>query len=148
MNDFPSITAYLSWDHDRLDALLATALRLVQEGSLPDAREELATFMSGLKRHMRLEEDVLFSVFEQHTGLMNGPTQVMRMEHRAIEHALVRMSSALEVSDVAAFATAHGDLLEVLGPHNEKEEQILYPMADHALDDGERHELTGRLQHS
>jgi hemerythrin-like domain-containing protein len=67
------------------------------------------------------------------------------MEHRHIEHALERMATALEASDRGGFATAYADLLEVLGPHNEKEEHILYPMTDRALDETERQRLTQKL---
>lgn len=145
MTDFPSVTAYLSWDHDRLDALLVRACDLLDRGDFAEARSTFATFRSGLERHIRLEEEILFSEFERRTGMVAGPTQVMRIEHRHIEHALDRMGTALEASDRPTFATAYADLLEVLGPHNEKEEHILYPMTDRSLDETERQKLTQKL---
>jgi iron-sulfur cluster repair protein YtfE (RIC family) len=145
VTEFPSVTAYLSWDHDRLDVLLVEACNLIERGDFGGARSTFATFRSGLTRHIRLEEEILFSEFERRTGMVAGPTQVMRMEHRHIEHALDRMAMALEASDRAIFATAYADLVEVLGPHNEKEEHILYPMTDRALDETERQRLTQKL---
>lgn len=145
MTDFPSVTAYLSWDHDRLDGLLTSTVTYVEEGDLPAAREKFSSFLEGLLRHIKLEEELLFSVFERRTGMVAGPTQVMRMEHRSIERALLRMGTALEVGNGADFAAAHGDLLEVLGPHNEKEEHLIYPMTDRVLDEGERMDLAKRL---
>lgn len=145
MTEFPSVTAYLSWDHDRLDALLVRVLDLVERGDFGEARTIYLTFQHGLTRHIRLEEEILFSEFERRTGMVAGPTQVMRMEHKSIENALSRMAAALEVRDKAAFEAGHADLLEVLGPHNEKEERILYPMTDRALDETERQRLTKKL---
>lgn len=145
MTDFPSVTAYLSWDHDRLDGLLTSAATHVEEGDHAAAREDFSAFLEGLLRHMKLEEELLFSLFERRTGMIAGPTQVMRMEHRSIERALLRMRDALEIGSGADFAVAHADLLEVLGPHNEKEEHLIYPMTDRVLDEGERLDLARRL---
>ena len=145
MTEFPSVTAYLTWDHDRLGALLSEAVVLVSTGNLDAARPKFTAFLEGITRHIRLEEELLFSVFEQRTGLVSGPTQVMRMEHRAIEQAIGRMRAALLENDAAGFAEHHANLIEVLGAHHRREEDILYPMTDRSLPESVRLSLTKKL---
>jgi len=141
-----TVYGYLSADHDRLDALLADACAIVRGGDLATAARLLDKFVSGLRRHIRLEDDVLFPTFERITGLTSGPTEVMREEHRMIEHHLDEMVAALAQHDGAAFAAETAALLAVLEDHNEKEEAVVYPMTDGRLADDERSRLVAALR--
>lgn len=142
---FDSIDGYLSWDHDRLDGLLADVVRLVDQNDLAAAREAYPAFDEGLRRHIRIEEEILFPLFERKTGMTSGPTMVMREEHRIIQSALDRMKAALVAAAAPAFRDALATLESTLPPHNMKEENVLYPMTDQALSDEERSEVTARL---
>jgi iron-sulfur cluster repair protein YtfE (RIC family) len=143
---FNSATDYLSWDHDQLDAALADVLQMVDDGEIERADAHFEAFARRLRRHIRLEEDILFPVFERATGMIAGPTQVMRAEHRQIEAALEEMSQALAGGSAGAFRAGHAALISVLGAHNQKEERILYPMTDEALSDLDRLALTRQLE--
>ena len=46
-----------------------------------------------------MEETVLFPTFEDISGMRQGPTQVMRMEHQQILNLLARMSDAVTRMD-------------------------------------------------
>jgi len=142
---FESVTAYLSWDHDRLEGLLNEASQKIQAGRLAEAREFYRAFEGGLSRHIRLEEELLFPVFEARMG-MAGPTTVMRLEHREIEKAMKIMRDGLESGDPQGFRKGLDFLGTVLPDHNSKEEHILYPTTDQALSDDERALFTSRLQ--
>jgi len=144
---FDSITRYLSWDHDRLDGLLSEATQRVEQGHLPQARSIFAAFDEGLRRHIRIEEELLFPLFESRTGMRNGPTTVMRAEHRVIEGELERMRRGLEAGDASEYATGLATLHGVLGSHNAKEEHVLYPTTDDMLDVIERRDIVDRLTH-
>jgi iron-sulfur cluster repair protein YtfE (RIC family) len=142
---FDSITRYLSWDHDRLDGLLSEATRYVEQGDFSQARSIFLTFDEGLRRHIRIEEQLLFPLFESRTGMRNGPTAVMRTEHRQIEGELTRMRRGLDAGDSSEYATGLATLHCVLGPHNVKEEQVLYPTTDDMLDALERRDFVDGL---
>jgi iron-sulfur cluster repair protein YtfE (RIC family) len=144
---FDSITRYLSWDHDRLDGLLSEATRRVDAGHLSDARSLFTAFDEGLRRHIRVEEELLFPLFESRTGMRNGPTAVMRTEHRSIEAELLRMRRGLDAGDASEYATGLATLHGVLGPHNVKEEQVLYPTTDDLMEVPERLAFVDRLTH-
>lgn len=145
---FDSVTRYLSWDHDRLDGLLGEATRCVEEGRMAQAHSLFRAFEEGLRRHIRIEETMLFPMFESRTGLRgNGPTAAMKAEHRAIEAELDRMRQALDLGDASEYASGLSTLHGMLGVHNLKEESVLYPTTDDLLQASERLELVDRLVH-
>ncbi len=141
-----TVNGYLAADHDRLDDLLVEVTDLIAAGDFDQADRILARFASGLRRHIRLEDDVLFPTFEQVTGMASGPTTVMRDEHRAIEQHLDALVTAVEHRDRATFSTERAAMLAVLGDHNAKEEAIIYPMTDANLPDAQRVQLVARLR--
>jgi len=142
---FDTISDYLSWDHDRLDALLQSASQLVKDGAWVHAWRVYAEFERGLNRHIRLEEEILFPVFEERAGT-TGPTVVMREEHRLIRGVLSVLSAAVGRADAAGFRAGLTALQAVLPAHNEKEERVLYPTTDRVLPDHDRAALAARLQ--
>lgn len=142
---FETVTSYLGWDHDRLDAILVDVSRKVEAGQMEAARKAYAEFDQGLKRHIRLEEDLLFPLFEARTGVLGGPTAVMREEHREILRAIEIMRDGLEEAKAARFREGLRFFRETLPDHNAKEEHILYPATDRALSDVERAAFVARL---
>lgn len=122
------IARFMEEDHDRLDALF---VRFKAGG--PDAAGSFKEFAEGLRRHIKWEEELLFPPFEELTGMKDeGPTFVMREEHRSIKGVLDEMEKSLPGSLAQAQALAPR-LLATLGDHNMKEEQILYPWLDSSL---------------
>jgi iron-sulfur cluster repair protein YtfE (RIC family) len=142
---FETATEYLSWDHDRLDGLLESVRSAVERGDWVVVRRHYAEFHRGLHHHIRLEEDILFPVFEERTRLM-GPTNVMREEHGLIRGALAILSGAVRRGDARGFHASLTRLLAVLPDHNAKEERVLYPATDRALSARERADLAERLE--
>jgi hemerythrin-like domain-containing protein len=142
---FDTVTAYLSWDHDRLDALLESVRNRVESGEWGHARRVYSEFDRGLDRHIRLEEEILFPLFEARTA-STGPTTVMREEHQLIRGVLVALGAAVGRGDTLAFRSGLAALASLLPPHNEKEEQVLYPTTDRVLQESERAGLAARLQ--
>lgn len=127
-----NVAGYLSADHRRLDAIVLEVQRAAT-GAPADAAAAFGRFAEGLDRHIRAEEEVLFPAFEDATGMLAGPTQVMRNEHAEMRRLLSEVSSALGAGDgPAALRTLHA-LVGLLAEHNMKEETILYPMADRSL---------------
>jgi uncharacterized protein (DUF2249 family)/hemerythrin-like domain-containing protein len=142
-----NVTEFLGWDHQRLDVLFALAERRANSGDFFEATTQFAEFRCGLERHIAIEEQVLFPLFEERAGMASGPTTVMRLEHSEIARILDEIGEALADEDTSALMGAAGELREVLGGHNLKEERILYPMTDRALaDPRDRDDLVRRMQ--
>lgn len=137
----------LSWDHDRLDALEAAVFESRHERRFGDAAALFRLFAFGLRRHIRFEEEILFPEFELKAGFPSqmGPTAVMRLEHREILDTVAALEAAVGQDDPEA-ERLRRVLHAVLGPHNAKEEAVVYPLTDRALDDTARDALVARIQ--
>ncbi|MDH3974426.1 MAG: hemerythrin domain-containing protein [Deltaproteobacteria bacterium] len=133
-----SIVAYMTFDHKRCDELYADAEAAWNDGDEAKAMELLRAFDLGMKRHLGEEENVLFPLFTEATGMVGGPVQVMTMEHEQMRGVLSQMQEALDANDLET-AIANGDTMVILmQQHNVKEEGILYPMIEqHAPGDSE-----------
>ena len=137
------VTEALGWDHDRLDALEAAAMEAWGSGDTRTAARLHLRFVFGLLRHIRFEERVLFPEFERVSGTTpdRGPTAVMR----TIEAVLADMRDAA-ARGVRPAGPTSADVCTLLHLHNIKEETILYPMLDRALDPQESDALVFRFQ--
>jgi hemerythrin-like domain-containing protein len=146
-NGFESVTAYVGWDHDRLDEALRSVSDAVRAGRFADAAVRYEEVELGQLRHFRIEEELLFPVFEARSGMVNGPTAALRDEHRQARTALGLMRRALLQSDPDPGAYADGlrFVESVLPGHNSREEHILYPTLDGLLRPSERALLVARL---
>jgi iron-sulfur cluster repair protein YtfE (RIC family) len=143
---FDNVTGYLSWELDRLDGLLQEAELRVADERWPDAAETHALFERGMQRRIRLEEEIVFPLFEARSGLVDGPTAVMRDEHRSIRQAIAMMRTGIESEDAGLYAEALRFLQSVRRGHDAKEERILYPMTDRLLAPRDRACVAARLQ--
>ena len=143
---FDSVTAYLSSDHKRLEGVLEEACLRVADARWAAAAECLALYQRSLDRHIQLEEEIVYPLFEARSGIVDGPTAVMRDEHRCLRRAVVMMAAAITVEDAGAHAEARSFLESVRPAHEAKEERILYPMLDRLLAPHDRATITARLQ--
>jgi hypothetical protein len=69
----------------------------------------------------------------------------MREEHRGILQCLERIEEAMGRTDSPVESLRHA-LHSILGDHNLKEENIVYPGTDRALNPPERDALVARIQ--
>ena len=76
----------------------------------------------------------MFPEFEQKTGMVQGPTQMMRHEHQQMRSLISQMKTAIDNEDKNKFFGLSETLMIMMQQHNMKEEQMLYPMTDQHLD--------------
>jgi hemerythrin-like domain-containing protein len=130
-----AITDFMANDHRACDAMLVAVEHTVAKRNWELARSEFAHYRDGMLHHFAAEESVLFPLFEQTTGMYQGPTQVMRGEHAQMRLLLTAAASALAEQDVDDYAGNAETLLIMMQQHNVKEENVLYPMCDQHLAD-------------
>ena len=120
------IEAYVASLGDAGDAAGAAGAAGVQTSLLLAA-------LTGLRRHIYLEEEFLFPPLKA-AGLM-GPIFVMLREHGELWKQMDAVESLLQASaDAGSTREACSVLLSLLGRHNAKEEPIIYAQADGLLD--------------
>jgi iron-sulfur cluster repair protein YtfE (RIC family) len=112
-----TITEFFEQDHDRLDELFKT-FQQSKRSDFPKAKEAFKEFKFGLQRHIVWEEDLLFPIWEQKTGMSDsGPTPVMRNEHRQIGQQFEAIHQKV-VSQSPDSDQEEQALLDLLGSHN------------------------------
>lgn len=140
-----SVKAYYEADHDRLDEIFKNFQQL-KRSDYSKARQLFEAFKSGLQRHIIWEEEILFPLFEQKTGMLDsGPTFVMRDEHDQIKAYLEAIHEKVKRQDPDT-DKEEKVLLNTLFLHNQKEEGILYPAIDRSLDDAELASVFAAMQ--
>jgi len=121
---------FFTIDHRRCDELWAE----VEAAAAEALAERWHSFQGETLRHLRMEEEVLFPAFEQATGMIErGPTFLMRSEHEQMRGLLEQMAAAADGGDSQELVDLGDTLLMLIQQHNQKEEHMLYPLAEQAL---------------
>lgn len=129
------ILEFMRNDHRACDDFYTKAENALSAKETDKAKEFFETFYRVTNHHFDMEERELFIAFEQRTGMMGGPTQMMRYEHQQLRSLLESMKSALNENRHNDFFGIGESMMIMLQQHNMKEEQMLYPMMDRALED-------------
>src|SRR6266852_2595920 len=100
--------------------------------------------------HNRKEEDALFPVLERY---VDGPTRIMRSDHRKLRKGFGRLSSAVErvrkqrdsFSSIRRLGTVTRDVVQLFVNHIHKENHILFPLVQQFLSKEELREIAKKM---
>ncbi len=121
---------FFTQDHRSCDQAWIAVENAADSSDATAIAECYGKFQADMLHHFQMEEEVLFPAFEQATGMTQGPTVVMRMEHEQMRGLLVQMAGAAASGDGDELTDLGDTLMMVIQQHNAKEEGMLYPMAD------------------
>ena len=113
---------------EKIDYICDEAYKVFVDVGIDDF--SLNKFITDLLHHFDMEEKVMFPTFEDVTGMTQGPTMIMRMEHDQMRQLLNALQEDLEKKDKNHFFGVSESLMMLMQQHNMKEEQMLYAMAD------------------
>ena len=125
-----TISSFLTTDHRACDNEFANLENTVASENWEESKTQFDKFSADLLHHFDMEEKVMFPVFEEVTGMTQGPTMVMRMEHSQMRNILDDLKADIEKKDKNHFFGVSESLMMLMQQHNMKEEQMLYAMAD------------------
>lgn len=120
-----SLADALEHEHREIDDGIAAFV------AAPGDRRPLTRAIDALRRHIYLEEEILFPLLYQAEPALGAPLFVMLREHGQIWALLDSLEQEF-VPDAAGLARLR-QLTSNLLHHNLKEEKILYPRADEIL---------------
>ncbi|MDC8449027.1 MAG: hemerythrin domain-containing protein [Nitrospira sp.] len=144
MSEQQTVTAFYEKDHDRLDELFKT-FQTSKRSDFIKAKEAFKEFKVGLQRHIVWEEELLFPMWEEKTGMIeDGPTPVMRFEHEQIKQLLEAIHRKVEEQNLDTDQSEQA-LFNLLSSHNRKEERALYPAIDNVTSAEEREKLFSNM---
>lgn len=128
-----TISSYMQQDHVFIDGIAERAAAAAAARDWDGFAREGTEFLQRLRQHIQVEERLLFPAFEEGTGMTaGGPSVQMRVEHEQMAPILQQMDAALAARDATGFQLSTKALFDILVPHNQKEEQMMYPMLDEA----------------
>jgi hemerythrin-like domain-containing protein len=127
-----SIKEYLTNDHKKCDNLFSQMEKKASY-SLSETAEIAREFVTDMEHHFQLEERIVFPEFELKTGMLNGPTKIMRQEHMQMRNLMNQFFDAIEENNKDRFFSISETLMILLQQHNMKEEQMLYTMMQQQL---------------
>lgn len=130
MNEDPN---WLYHDHLDMEDLLEAAAAATRQQKWNTVEHMLGKLVDRLKRHMRIEEEVLFPAYEQVPGTAPQPTEALRRDHDGIVNWCRDLHYATQARDPVAFLGSLQTLRELLAAHDQKEENFFLPMAGHSL---------------
>ena len=133
-----NIKDFMTQDHKECDEIFAQMEDVVANKS-DEALLKFEEFQDALTNHFKMEEMVLFPMFEQKMGISQGSTQVMVMEHEQMRKLLSEMEDAIEANHNDKFFSLSETLMILMQQHNMKEEQMLYTMIQEQLGDDADH---------
>lgn len=140
MSEQKTITTFYEEDHDRLDELFKV-FQTSKRSDFAKAKEAFKEFKVGLQRHIVWEEELLFPMWEEKTGMIeDGPTPVMRFEHSQIKQLLDAIHQKVEGQNLNTDQEEQA-LFNLLSSHNRKEERALYPAIDNVINTDEREKV-------
>jgi len=136
---------FFSQDHRDCDARWADVEELLDTEDIEAARPAWQKYLAGMRRHIAMEEEVLFPAMESASGMPEGgPTAVMRLEHSQIKALLEQIDETIASGDCEQALEVGDTLLMLVQTHSAREEEVLYPMAENLLS-GQWSELAARL---
>ena len=127
------IHEYMTNHHLLCDDIFVHARRAAMDGDWLVTEQGCKAFLHQINRHIDVEENLLFPAFEAKTGTMGGPTHVMRMEHAQLRNLFDEMLTAIDGKQAESYLLTADLVAALLNEHNQKEENILYPMIDEML---------------
>ena len=124
---------WLIHEHSLYENLLVECQDAIEREDWHTVDAQFSELITHLKRHMAVEEQVLYPAYEAATHAPQGPTGALREEHDHIVRLVQDMHRIFQTrdSDHALECLVH--LEKEMIKHHEKEEDIFLPMASHIL---------------
>jgi len=119
-------------DHPKLESILKDVAVQVERHFFDSAGKRFAEFRNKHDRHMVVEEDVLFPVYESLTTDWETIAE-MKQAHRLIRQLIDDAQSAISGWDGERFKKAYRDLLDALATHVMQEVVLLAEDLDSCL---------------
>jgi hemerythrin-like domain-containing protein len=138
-------------EHDRalamLDQLEAALKDLTAPGASAAVQEAITFLDEEVRAHNEREEECLFPSLEKYLP-QSGPTAQMRHEHREFWSTLSLFKAALRQKTLSPSAVRKQGMAVVnaLGNHIDKENQVLFPMAQQLLSAEEKAGVARKME--
>ena len=98
------------------------------------------------KHSLNKEEKALFPELEEFLPKDGGPTEVMILEHKELVELIKHFKENLKIKDSEKVKKIGNNLLSILRPHIDKENNILFMMADIHLNNKQKKTILNKFK--
>jgi len=124
---------WLVHEHSLYEDLLSECHDAVENEDWESVNLIFNQLVMHLKRHIALEEEVLYPAYESAPHAPQGPTTALRQEHSTIIRMIQDMVPVMKSRNSEHLLECLAHLENRMIKHHEKEEDIFLPMASHIL---------------
>ncbi len=124
---------WLVHDHHKYDAALDDCEMAADVGEWKNAKDLFQSFMSDLKLHMQMEDEVLYPLFIEENGDPDGVIAYLSEEHDYLVHLVHDLAYIIKSNDFDHFLDCLEPLHKAMKQHNEHEEKVFLNMANQSI---------------
>ncbi len=128
-------TDLLRKEHDRVLETLDKLGKDLKNKGIELLKEDIAILEKEFDRHsLNKEEKALFPEIEKFIPRNGGPTGIMVMEHKEVVGLIRKFKENIKAKNFEKLNEIGNNIFSILRPHIDKENNILFVMADMHLD--------------
>lgn len=124
---------WLVHDHHKYDAALDECEMAADVGEWKNAKHLFQNFVSDLKLHMQMEDEVLYPLFIAENGDPDGVINHLSEEHDYLVHLVHDLAYIIRSNDFDHFLDCLEPLHTAMKQHNEHEERVFLNMANQSI---------------
>jgi len=124
---------WLVHDHRKYDALLDECETAADVGDWKNAKRLFNEFVSHLKLHMQIEDEVLYPLFVEECGDPEGVIDYLSEEHDYLVSLVHDLAYIIRANDFDHFLDSLEPLHKAMNQHNEHEENVFLNMANQSI---------------
>lgn len=142
-----SPTDILRKEHEKVLEILDKLEKNLKNKNLKSMGEDIAILEKEFDKHsLNKEEKALFPELEKFIPRDGGPTGVMIMEHKELAGLIKNFKENIKIKDFDKLDEIGNAILSILRPHIDKENNMLFMMADMHLDDKQKKTILDKFK--
>ena len=121
-------------------------LKKIPNGVTDSELNEISEYLDkDIEVHFKREEDALFPVLGNYIGIETGPINVMLIEHNSCRELSKNFKKKIEDKNIKLIASDGKALIELLSEHEDKEDGILFHIAEMQLGQDEKQDIMKKM---
>ncbi|MBE9559296.1 MAG: hemerythrin domain-containing protein [Proteobacteria bacterium] len=124
---------WLVHDHHQYDAALDDCEMAADVGEWKKAKDLFQKFVTDLKLHMQMEDEVLYPLFIEENGDPDGVIAHLSGEHDYLVHLVSDLAYIIKSNDFDHFLDCLEPLHKAMSQHNNHEEKVFLNMANQSI---------------
>ena len=140
-------TDILRKEHEKVLEILNKLEEGMENKDIKSMAKNIAVLEKEFDKHsLNKEEKALFPELEKFIPRDGGPTGVMIMEHKELVELIKDFKENLKIRNLEKLNEIGDNILYILRPHIDKENNILFMMVDMHLDDKQKKTILDKFK--